>query len=304
MKLNRIFSGIAAASVFLFSSCIGNGNDEQIDTELFNSAFSYTVNLSTGAIVNPVEALSMEISTNYTALDMDVKLMPMRLSDGISIPSAKIEDLKLQQNNTGWLIAEATNVKPVAEGFSMIPTLAKAQIKAINHAATLEGRTVIGYERAVRLEEGNFVTFAAPTQAWSTGETVVQDINTPGAEAFKSKKPIYLVSLDIDKKVANIKIYNTVFAPAMENLGLTIEFRDLPFQVDYNGRVIINKSEQFDPYHNNAPNPKFPISNLVCTWNIFEGIDISFNCGAIGSNYQVYASMPFNYGIKQSQSQN
>ncbi|MDE6043870.1 MAG: hypothetical protein K2G07_10070, partial [Muribaculaceae bacterium] len=104
------------------------------------------------------------------------------------------------------------------------------------------------------------------------------------------------INVDASKSTATIQIYRAVFAPAMVNLGLDIEFRDLPVSVDAGGRIIISRAETFDPYYDNAPNPAFPISNLSCVWSPASGINITFDCDAKGGSYNVSANMPFNYG--------
>jgi len=297
MKItSRISCALAAAVMLLFSSCINNDDTEQIQTETISSAVLYVCDASTGAMLKS-QNVSAIIEINYTALTMGFTVSNLSLPDGTNLPSAKFSDLKLTQNNTGWILAEAIGIRPEVQGFSSetVPLFSKARIGAINHISSLDGQDIIGCERAISLETGNYIVYITTMQTWSTGYTKVSD--GTGAEPYSSSKPIYLLSLDTTKQTAKIQVYNAVFAPAMENLGLVIEFRDLPYTIDAYGNIRIVHSDKFDPYHDNAPNSKFPISNLVCVWNLFSGLNISFECGAMGGSYSVSANMPFNYGI-------
>ncbi|MDE6137284.1 MAG: hypothetical protein K2F97_07410 [Muribaculaceae bacterium] len=301
-RFKTILWAVAVAAMALTTSCLNSDNTEQKTTENINSAIAYTIDRLTGQTVSE-QSISLEILTNYTALTMGFTLNNFTLPDGKVLPKATFADLPLKMNDTGWMLAEDTNVLPTAEGFAAetMPMFSSVRIGAINHVADLMDQTVVGYERAIRMEISNYVIYITRPSTWSTGTTYATDQST--GTSFKSTKPIYLVNLDTEKHTARITVYNAVFAQAMENLNLEIEFRDIPYSFDANGNIRLVRNEEFDPYHKDTPNPSFPISNLSCTLNIFSGITISFNCEAMGGNYHVAADMPFNYGLKSETTQ-
>lgn len=296
-KLNIILCGLAACSMML-TSCLKTNNEDQVVTESFGSCFSYNVNKSTGDITISKEN-SMIVKTNYTALNMGVTVGSLSVN-GMTLPSAEFKDLKLQQNNTGWMIAEATAIRPEVKGFdeATVPMFNRVRIASLNHMTEYNGSYLPGYDRALRLDTDNEVIFVSPVSTWSTGETVVNNLSDATEPLFKSSKPIYLIKLDTEKNTASITVHNAVFAPGMENRGLVIEFRDVPFTLDGTGRVTMRRTDAFDPYYDNAPNPAFPISNLTCFWDFFTGLQIAFNCDAKGGSYRVSADLPFNFGYE------
>lgn len=303
MKFNPTLCALGAMAL-MATSCLSNEQKDQVQTETFNSCISYTVDNTTGA-VSAAKRTAITFETNYSQYTMGATVANLMLPGGINYPNAKFSGLKLTQNNSGWLIAEGSNVSPEVEGFSaeLVPSFSNVRIAALNHIASLDGQSVIGYERAMRLNTADCTMYLTPSECWSTGYTDVEP--TEGGEKYRSSKPIYLVGINPETQTAKITIHSAVFAPAMENLGLMIEFRDIPYTLTPNGAIVMARSEKFDPYHDNAPNAGFPISNLVCTWDIFSGINISFTCevrggSAVGS-YAVSANLPFNYGAGTQQ---
>lgn len=178
---------------------------------------------------------------------MGAIISSLSLPDGIVLPNAKFSGVKLTSNNTGWLIAEAAGIRPEVEGFSeaTVPLFENVRIAAINHTAQLNGQTVLGAERVVRLKSGSYTSFYTPSQAWSTGYT---DVTEEGkTDRFRSSYPIYLISVDAEKQLASITIHNAVFAPAMETLGLTIRFKDIPYILTANGTIRLQRNEDPSP---------------------------------------------------------
>lgn len=300
MRLSRTIACALAAGSMMLTSCLSTSNDDQITTETFNNCFSYRVNKATGGITMDKNN-SLTIKTNYTQVSISATIGSLTVGD-ITLPSPTFEDMKLQQNNTGWMIAEATSVRPQVKGFSdeTVPMFNRVRFGSINHLAELNGEYRPGYERILRLETDNEIAFVSPKSAFSAGETKVLNKTDASEPLFKSPKPIYVINLDTEKNTASITIYNAIFAPAMEKLGLVIQFKDLPFTVDASGRLYIRHSDTFNPYHDNAPNAAYPISNLNLVWDFFSGIEISFDCDAHGKSYRVSADMPFNYGYDSS----
>lgn len=298
MNSKILLAGMAAAATLLMGSCIKNDPQDTIATENLNSALIYYVDNSTGA-TSALSTTSASFETNYTQLTQGVIINNLKLADGTNLPKAKFTGLKPQSNNTGWMISTAATATPEVEGFpeSMVPEFTNVRFSSLNHTAELNGQTVLGAERAVSLTTGGYTYYMCCSQAWATGVTKVKSKENSTEEAFESTNSIYLISVDADKAKATIQIYRAVFAPAMANLGLDIEFRDLPVTVDAAGRIHIDQAETFDPYYDNAPNPAFPISNLSCTWDPTSGINIVFDCDAKGGSYNVSAHMPFNYGM-------
>lgn len=293
MKFKSLFIGILAAMSLVLGSCISNSTSNQTQSEQINNAFIYTVDHATGEVSKPSK-ISVIIETDYTDLTMGCTISSLNLPDGTKLPAAKFTGLKLVENNTGWMIAEGTMLRPEVTGFgeAAIPLFTKARIAAINHLGVVNGQTVAGYERAIRLETEKYTIFISPVQTWSTGKTNVETL-TGTPNKFTSEKPAYLITLNLEKQTASISVHGAVFAPAMEDLGLVIEFRDVPFIATANGEIRLSRTETFDPYHDNAPNAGFPISNLTSTWNLFKGIDIAFTCDAKGGSYRVAADMPY-----------
>ena len=302
-KFKTILLAVAVAAMALTTSCLSNDDTDITDLERISSAISFTVDRITGQTVSE-QITSMELTTNYTKLTMTLTVNNLKLPDGSTLPKATFTDIPLKSNDTGWLLSEASNVRPTAEGFAdeMMPLFSSVRIGALNHVDELQGQTIVGYERSVRLEISNYVIYISQNSAWSTGTTHVTDQSAEGG-SFTSKTPVYLVKLDTEKHTARIIVYDAVFAQAMETLHLEIEFRDVPYTCAANGNIRLVRTETFDPYHKDTPNPSFPISDLSCTWNVFSGIDIAFNCGAMGSNYHVAADMPFNYGLNSGTTQ-
>lgn len=300
MNIKSTIACALAATALMMTSCLSSNNDDQTQTETLNKALMF---ISDNGSMSQCKETSIQIEYNYTKLTMGVTVKNLTLPDGTVLPNAKFSDIKLIQNNTGWMIAESDGIRPEVEGFSSesIPMFSKVKIASINHLTELNGQMQVGYERAVMLQTGSCIVYITTPDAWSTGFTYVDRSTVP--EPFKSAKPIYLVKIDTEKQLASIQVHNAVFAPQMENLGLVIEFRDMPYTTLPNGSIRISRSEEFDPYHDNAPNSKFPISNLTCTWDLFRGINLSFNCAAMGGNYSVRADMPFNYGINSGDKQ-
>ncbi len=298
MKSKILLAGMAAAATLLMGSCINNDPQDTIATENLNSALIFSVDNTTGQM-SALGSTSASFETNYTQLTQAVVVNNLKLADGTTLPSAKFNDLKPQNNTTGWTISTAATVTPQVEGFpeSMVPEFRNVRLASINHTAELNGQNVLGSERSVTMTTGTQTIFLCCSQAWSTGVTKVRAKEDPTAETFESTNSIYLISVDPAKSTATIQVYRAVFAPAMANLGLDIEFRDLPVATDPAGRIHIDRTETFDPYYDNAPNPAFPISNLSCTWDPASGINIAFDCDAKGGCYHVSADMPFNYGI-------
>lgn len=302
MKLKNILACGLAAGMMLLSSCISNSNDDQITTEMIGNCFSYSVNKATGE-VKMTNSNSLTVSTNYTQLTIDAGTSKLDV-DGIELPAPMFKNLMLVQNTTGWILAEAQAIRPEVKGFAeeTVPLFSRARYGSINHLAELNGKYLAGWERVLRLETDTEVFYVSPNSTWSTGNTTVLNMSDESAPLFKSTKPIYVINLDTEKTTATITIYNAVFAPAMEKLGLTIEFRDIPYSVDMYGRLMLRHTDSFFPYHDKNPHKGFPISELNCVWDFFRGIEISFKCEAMGANYRVAADMPFNYGYDSNTS--
>lgn len=296
MKIKHYLSGIMAAAAVLLSSCFGNSEDTNVITEKLGSALYYTVDMTTGQVSKP-ETVSMQYETDYKNLTQGFTVSKLTLPDGTVLPSAKFSGLKLTNNNTGWMISTAASTRPEVNGFSeaMIPLFTNVRFASLNHVTDYKGDTMLATERSIKMETGNYTIVIAISATWSTGTTKVLDQAT--ATNFESTRPIYLVTLDTKTQKATISVFNAVFAPGMENLGLMIEFRDIPFTMDASGRITMVRSESFHPYNDNAPNANFPISNLVCVWDVFSGFNIKFDCAAKGGTYSVTADMPFNYGL-------
>lgn len=302
-KFKTILLAVAVAAMALTTSCLSNDNTENTNLERISGAISFTVDRISGQTVSE-QTTSMELTTNYTKLTMTLTVNNLKLPDGTTLPKATFTDIPLKSNDTGWMLSEASNVRPTAEGFAdeMMPIFSSVRIGALNHISELQGQTIVGYERSVRLEISNYVIYISQNSAWSTGTTHVSDQSAEGG-SFTSKTPVYLVKLDTEKHTARIIVYNAVFAQAMETLHLEIEFRDVPYTFDANGNIRLVRTETFDPYMKDTPYPSFPISDLSCTWNVFSGIDIAFNCDAKGGSYHVAADMPFNYGLNSGSTQ-
>lgn len=296
MKSKIILAGLATAAMLLTGSCINNDDPQDtIATETLRSALIFTADNTTGT-TSALSSTSASFETNYTQLTQAVTINNFKLPDGITLPKATFAGLKPQNDKSGWLISAAATVTPEVEGFpeTMVPEFRNVSLSSIDHTTDLNGQTVIGSERAVSMTTGNYTIYMCCGSTWSTGVTKVK--SKTSEEVFESSKSIYLINVDASKSTATIQIYRAVFAPAMVNLGLDIEFRDLPVSVDAGGRIIISRAETFDPYYDNAPNPAFPISNLSCVWSPASGINITFDCDAKGGSYNVSANMPFNYG--------
>ncbi|MDE6109551.1 MAG: hypothetical protein K2F72_04615 [Muribaculaceae bacterium] len=299
MNSKILLAGLAAAATLLMGSCINNDDPKDtIATENLSSALIYSVDNTTGA-TSALGTTSASFETNYTQLTQGVVINNLKLADGVTLPKAKFSGLKPQSNNTGWMISSAATVTPEVEGFpeSMVPEFRNVRFSSINHTAELNGQTVLGAERAVSLTTGNYTYYLCCSQAWATGVTKVKSKADPTSQPFESTNSIYLISVNPSTSKATIQVYRAVFAPQMANLGLDIEFRDLPVTVDPAGRIHIDQAETFEPYYDKAPNPAFPISNLSCTWDPASGINIVFDCDAKGGSYNVSANMPFNYGM-------
>ena len=235
----------------------------------------------------------MQVQHLHYAVDIDIRGFFDNVSHGKLIRQMwemGIRDKKLLCIVKQMLKAQVPEVTGFGE--AAIPLFTKARIAAINHLGVVNGQTVAGYERAIRLETEKYTIFISPVQTWSTGKTNVETL-TGTPNKFTSEKPAYLITLNLEKQTASISVHGAVFAPAMEDLGLVIEFRDVPFIATANGEIRLSRTETFDPYHDNAPNAGFPISNLTSTWNLFKGIDIAFTCDAKGGSYRVAADMPY-----------
>lgn len=291
MKFFNILGCTLVAGSMLMTSCLGGKEQEHKNTDTFGECFSYSVNKSTGTTSTPTEN-AMAVTYNFTQATVDVTVASLDVN-GTKLPSPSFPELKMKENNTGWMIAEAQAIRPEVTGFAeaSVPLFSNIRLGCTNRTGEYNGSLIYGYDCVLRLESDNDIFFVSRVDTWATGTTNV--VNADDHSAFTTTSSIYLVRVDPKKMTAKITIYKPVFAPAMENLNLVIEFRDVPFTVDGMGCVTMRQIDQFVPYAGDVPYPNFPISNLNCYWDMFKGINISFVCNAMGQTYNVNANMPF-----------
>lgn len=299
MKIKYLL-GVALAAVSL-SSCLNNDSVENVQTENISGGITFTIDNTTNAAVD-VRSTSFQIKTDVTNLTLGCVLPTLNVPGSTPLPNAIFSDLKLISNDTGWMLADGSNLRPEVEGFSdgAIPLFESIRIAAINHSAELDGQTIGGYERVIRMRSGNYTIFYTPSQGWSTGTTNVTDRAT--GEVATCTTPIYLLTVDASKKTATITIYNAAFTPGMEKKFQTMRLADVPVSFMANGTIRLLLTEEFTPYllqgqgsgQTATAAAEYTISNLTCNWDLFSGIDIAFDCTTDAGSYHVYADMPFN----------
>lgn len=298
MKKLFKFSLMAIVSIIAtgFQACnTDGGSDDWITEQNILSCYATITDMQANTttpqqIVTPV---TFKLQLNWTNQHGQAWINGFKIGS-MTYPTILLEDFCWNiDQNTGWSYTttepeigeSATGITPTITDFVMkwIDRLDLSQTLGVYDPGFYFSFTVDGRYRVV-----------GSRQPVILGGTTVS--TSPDNENFESKRTIYSMQLNFEKRTANIGIVQANFASGMPEMNMM--FKDIPFTIDNFGRSIFLEKDNLIPEINNTPQPSFPILDLRGELTPGTGMKLMFKCNFRNSSmYKVDADLNYtDYG--------
>lgn len=215
-------------------------------------------------------------STNRVAIDMS----GITIGSG-SLPLIQLEEMPITLNSEGWCVSSSNSPvqKPTASSLSLI--IRDFKVKWADRLGLSQVPVTsdlkLGYVPAMEMSfviQGHYQVICSNQPMVLAGTT---KSTAPDDKSYSQRKSIYAIDFDFNDMTADITIYNASFAASMP-AGMSMNFLDVPFTIQDEGRKIKFESAGFDPTMAGRPMPEFPILNLEGVLTIGQGLELQFDC--------------------------
>lgn len=290
MKTFKLLTlSFAIGATLTMSSCL-NGNDSSYSIE---SKFSDMINavVDGNGEVTLYGNQSVNVTWKYGTNVADLDIVGLKLPNGTSYPTVKIEDATWSINSKGWMDVTLTDYQPsTSSGYSNI-LFNRFNLQTVNR--TYENLTFPPCINISYTINNEYTVYAIPSELIEIGTTTVIDQNGATYTQGGDTHTIYYVGLDSSAKKGYLIIQGAKFAENMP--AMNMKFANIPFTVQRNGVMVmtINElvpsllGEDDDATKPGTPAPNFPITNFSATYNANNGLNITFDCTVMNQTYHV-----------------
>ncbi len=281
----KLYLALALFAALITSSCKTTTNDWVI-TQNLPGCFSNVIDNTTDA--NEInDGLSVGIAINYTQGNSEVIITGLKLPDGSSYNQLKFTELPITQNDS-WYIIKSNNITVDTGSFSG-PSITNLELRLlerqIGNGITAEYQPALSVSFTVNSKYTVYITRCIQFVA---GTTICNGPNTSSS----TKETFYIFNIDASKKILEIAMRDVRFVEGMPKMNFNL--RNIPFTM--RGNSVIFSADELKPYVGDAPNDKYPISNLSGTLDPLRGFSLVFDCtpGSVpGSEFTVSANGSF-----------
>lgn len=232
-----ILSAAIVLSALAFTSCLSsNGESKNEATINYGGSlcFNRVTDLQTGEIFNSTDP-QYSFLLDYTNQLVTPSMTNLKLMEDASGLSFKLPSLKVNLNSQDYsYTVNGTDLIP--EGSSQQYVFTTFSFKAIDRAIRTNSGTYI-YSPVYDISytvNGRYSVTVYPTRYDLLGTTTS---NAEGKDSYTSTKPIYTVTLDTDKKTANLTLTDAVFASNHTTMKFGV--KDLPYEIMTDGSIQI-----------------------------------------------------------------
>lgn len=269
----------------LTTSC--NKSDDKNDWVISQNiprCFANVIDESTGTS-EIVGSMSVGISVNYTKINAEVAITGLKLPDGSSYSSFKLNDLAVAQNEN-WLVIQGSNPIPDTGSLSNVPVVSNFKLKLFERQ--IGSGVSADYQPALAISfviNSKYTVYITRQVNYIAGTT-----RCIGAGSdFSTKETFYVFGIDTEKGILEIVMQNAQFMANMPKMNFNL--LNIPFKME--GNVVVFAIDEVTPTVGGTPNDKYPISNLSGTIHPENGFTLKFDCtpGAVqGMRFTVNAS--------------
>lgn len=273
-KLLAILSGVI---VLLAASCGGdddNGNDT-ITTQSFTGLFGIVTSHASGTTAYYSD-LNYKLDLNYTDLTAVLTITGLKLPDGVSYPTLKLNDLKWSVSDNGWKIIRGSMITPNIQGVPNVPIFTDIEIRLYDRIITTDlGQA---YQPGVCFDyviDSKYSVLSSYSPQMLFGKTESENVAT--GSSFSTKSTWYQLSLNTDTRTVTVTMNNARFAEGMKN-GLIFNLNNIP--VTFVGTKAVFEIANIIPTlgKDNAPMEGFPISKLRGEMDFGGDFELQFDC--------------------------
>ena len=272
----RLLLPLLALAAVSLGSCNSSTDNSTVTTQTLGSCFAVVTDLADNSVTYTTD-VSFGLNLNWTEMTADISVTGLKA--GGTLPPLKLPTMTWGVNTeTGWGYASSPLLHFTAsyadytisdfrinwmDRLSMGPALGLpyAYYPGVYYSFTLNDRyKICGSTRGYIL----FGTSAS---------------TAPDGTVYTTTKSYYQVQTDFTNMTAAIQINNAAFSADMPSQNM--RFSAIPMTVSADGRIHLAITGELIPTlvgGDQAPQPEFPITNLVADITPGTGMTISFDC--------------------------
>lgn len=286
-NLKQLSICLAILTATLFSSCLGNDDNDYTTTDKLTGYFNVFYDNEGNQTFK--EGVAYEVQWHMDeSVKAKVDITGLQLPDGTKFSTVTLDDLTWKINAMGWQDISATDVTPASGTYGLV--FDKFNFQMINRvygSLQFPACSLITYS----INGSEYRVISLPQQTVEVGETRVAtpttspdkpgNIFTLGVE----DSPFYYFILNPEKKTAFVVIQGAKFAENMP--AMNMKFPDMTFDVDDYGNIMIHANELTPTLMPsgvtdiNAPGTPFEgakITNFISDYRPASGVDMTFTC--------------------------
>lgn len=272
--MKKIFGAFCALLALIVASCDPSSSGETIQEQSFPSCFIYVTDLQDGTQTSYTK-VAYRLKINYTNQTAEVIVSNLQLPDGTTFPAMTLKGLKLTFDNEGWIMAKGASVTPEMTGVANRPLFNSFDMRLL-------GRIVDGSYMPAMVMQYQINSRYAVASSFSGNLLFGKTKSTPAgveeAKTFETENSTYELLFDIEKKTLKLTINNAKFMDRMPD-GMNIVLKDIPFT--FSGTTAQWSVEAITPELANVPQPDFPITDLVGSYDFGTGMKLGFACAPV-----------------------
>lgn len=305
-NLKQLSLGFAVLTATLFSSCLGNKENDYTTTDKLTGYFNVIFDSEGNKTFN--EGVAYEVKWTYnTDQKADLSITGLKLPDGQKYGTVTFSDVSWKINARGWQDISLSDAVPhnIPSGL-VFDRFNFQMLNRIYGNLQFPACSMIEYTI-----NNTYRVISLPQQTVEVGSTRVSD---PSGKVFtmdETNSPFYYFILNPDNQTAFLVIQGAKFAEQMP--AMNMKFPGLKFDVDANGIIMIHADEltptllaegTSDINAAGTPFEAARITNFMADYRPGSGVDMTFTCTIATKNqpeptmYNVTFSVQFPSTVK------
>lgn len=300
-NFKQLSISLAILTATLFSSCLGNKDNEYTTTDKLTGYFNVIYDEEGNQTIR--DGVSYEVQWSYSDNSTaDLNILGLQLPGGAKYSSVMFNDVSWRLNNRGWQDITLTDAVP-----SNIPAglvFDRLNIQVLNrYYGNLQfpACTMIDYT----INGSDYRVISLPQQTVEIGETKVYSSTGDPYVLNDANSPFYYFILNPVEKSAFVVIQGAKFAEQMP--AMNMKFPGMKFDVDEYGNIMIHATEltptllasgETDINAPGTPYEGAKITNFISEYRPGSGVDLTFTCTIATKNQPQPMSYDVRFSVK------
>lgn len=286
-----------ASALGALTSCNTGGSSDLVTRQTLSNFINLTNDYTTGQQV-AITPIGYVIELNLTKQTANITIESLKLPNGTSFGQLVFANLPFTYDTSGWIKIDQAVASPVTSAGLTAPLFSSLKIHLLDRVLNSN----LYYPLFdISYSVDGYTIKSIPPSVINQGTTVVSTPGQPDYNPGEEANTLYGISLDPKTMKASITIQGAKFASAMP--ALNMGFKEIPYVYNPSGSVTL-KADALEPVlisgNSTTPMPNYPITNLTCTTDDMNNMNLRFTCTVKSDRNGVVTETPYEVVVNSS----